>query len=548
MEEALLVRFDFDTMEAQGFARGVQRSEMTPRPQDLGSNISAATRKPITVDANNDDDAYPSSESDAEIDTTAQLLLESRRDSHQHQQQNSHSGSARPAGASARSSISSRKRRTSLKWTEYIWVTLTLTLIATLGYTSQLCIMLPYYHKTPSFTSQGLAAVLIPFNLGLLGIFYNYWLCVSTDPGSVPHGWEPEWEALDPVAVSHPLTGAGTASTDSTPVQVRQQEQEQQPSLELKQAIYRPRYCKTCSAFKPPRSHHCKTCNRCVLRMDHHCPWLANCVGHFNYAHFIRFLFFVDITCAYHLVIISCRVLDKFNSYSYWREPSTRELIWLVVNYALCIPVILLVGIFSGYHFYCVSINQTTIESWEKDRTATMVRRGRIRKVKYPYNLGFWRNVRQVLGDNPLWWCLPGGPRASVETDEGLKYPVADGLGKYSSFSAVRSIRSRHWKVQTSLQDGVDWMSMDDVRRVSAQREARDGQGKDDDEGQDEGYINPELEASVMHRLRWDHWHRQKAKWEEWHRSMQQDLLRDNSQHQGRLQHDFLEQRAERVG
>ncbi|SPO23128.1 related to PFA4 - Palmitoyltransferase [Ustilago trichophora] len=355
-----------------------------------------------------DDGAYPSSESDAEGPVShSRPLLASTINT------DAHSTIAPPSPSS-----SSRKRRTPLKTTEIIWVSLTLTLIAILGYTSQLCIMLPYYHKTPSFSSQAFAAVLIPFNLGLIGIFYNYYLCVSTDPGSVPLGWEPEWSALDPVAPHlHPNLEAAEA----------------EPSLELKQAIYRPRYCKTCQNFKPPRSHHCKTCNRCVLRMDHHCPWLANCVGHYNYPHFIRFLFYVDITCFYHLVMISCRVLDRINSYSYWREPSARELVWLVVNYALCIPVIVLVGLFSAYHFYCIAVNQTTIESWEKDRTATMVRRGRIRKVKYPYNLGVWRNCRAVLGENVALWCLPIGAKGRMLGD-GFKYPVADGLDQGAQY------------------------------------------------------------------------------------------------------------------
>ncbi|SPO44060.1 related to PFA4 - Palmitoyltransferase [Moesziomyces antarcticus] len=361
-----------------------------------------------------DDDDYPSSESDAEIDVHAppaesQRLLAADEDADATQDRASPSIPAQEARAHG------RKRQTPLKWTEIIWVTCTLSLIAILGYSSQLCIMLPYYTKTPSFSPQALAAVLVPFNLGLLGIFYNYYLCVTTDPGSVPLGYQPEWSALEPVPTPHhPHAEAG----------------EMEPSLELKQAIYRPRYCKTCSAYKPPRSHHCKTCERCVLRMDHHCPWLANCVGHNNYAHFIRFLFCVDVTCAYHLCMVSARVLDRFNAYTYWREPSTRELVWLVVNYALCLPVLLLVGVFSAYHFYCTAINQTTIESWEKDRTATMIRRGRIRKIKYPYNLGVARNVRGVLGDNVLTWCLPG----QTAGGDGLKFPVTPGLDEASQY------------------------------------------------------------------------------------------------------------------
>jgi palmitoyltransferase len=419
-----------------------------------------------------DDDDYPSSESDAEIDVHAppaesQRLLAADEDANATQD--------RVPAQAARAH--GRKRQTPLKWTEIIWVSCTLSLIAVLGYSSQLCIMLPYYNKTPSFSAQALAAVLVPFNLGLLGIFYNYYLCVTTDPGSVPHGYQPEWSALEPVASPH---HHASPHADSG---------EMEPSLELKQAIYRPRYCKTCSAYKPPRSHHCKTCERCVLRMDHHCPWLANCVGHHNYAHFLRFLFCVDVTCAYHLCMVSARVLDRFNAYTYWREPSTRELIWLVVNYALCLPVLLLVGVFSAYHFYCTAINQTTIESWEKDRTATMIRRGRIRRIKYPYHLGVARNVRCVLGDNVLTWCLPG----QAAGGDGLKFPVAPGLGKWRSGvrAWVRSSRSWHWHVQTSQQDEVH-LSPRPHKQVD-----------------DETYVDPDLEASVLHRLRWENWHRQ---------------------------------------
>lgn len=51
--------------------------------------------------------------------------------------------------------------------------------------------------------------------------------------------------------------------------------------------------------------------------IDHHCPWINNCVGHFNHGHFIRFLFFVDIACLYHLVMVTKRVLYASKD-GYW--------------------------------------------------------------------------------------------------------------------------------------------------------------------------------------------------------------------------------------
>ena len=36
-------------------------------------------------------------------------------------------------------------------------------------------------------------------------------------------------------------------------------------------AVNRPRYCRKCQAWKPPRAHHDSMSGRCVLRMDHYC-------------------------------------------------------------------------------------------------------------------------------------------------------------------------------------------------------------------------------------------------------------------------------------
>jgi len=60
---------------------------------------------------------------------------------------------------------------------------------------------------------------------------------------------------------------------------------------------------------------------------------------------------------------------------------------------------------------------------------ATLIRRGKIREIKFPYNLGMMTNIRAVLGDNPLLWCWPQPMRG-----DGLRFRVAEGTGKWIQF------------------------------------------------------------------------------------------------------------------
>ncbi|KAG8984251.1 Palmitoyltransferase, partial [Tulasnella sp. 427] len=228
-------------------------------------------------------------------------------------------------------------------------------------------------------------------------LFWNYFLTVRTPPGTVPANWQPDLQANEGYEVKK-LTGG-------------------------------PRYCRTCHGYKPPRAHHCKQCGKCVLRMDHHCPWVNNCVGHYNYGYFIRFLFYVDIACTYHLVMLTQRVRDAVSVTAFSRDPSTSEVLFVVFNYATCVPVLICVGFFSLYHFYCLLNNTTTIEGWEKDKVATLIRRGKIREIKFPYHLGMRENVRVILGSNPFLWCWP-----TVVKGDGLRFPVAAGTGKWIEF------------------------------------------------------------------------------------------------------------------
>lgn len=75
-----------------------------------------------------------------------------------------------------------------IKLTTYILrrVSGTILLISFIGFSSQLWIIWPSYH---SRLSREFLELLVPFNFLLTLLFYNYYLCVVTNPGNVPQDW-----------------------------------------------------------------------------------------------------------------------------------------------------------------------------------------------------------------------------------------------------------------------------------------------------------------------------------------------------------------------
>lgn len=150
---------------------------------------------------------------------------------------------------------------------------------------------------------------------------------------------------------------------------------------------------------------------------------MDNCIGHHNLAHFYRFLFYVDLACTYHLWLITTSIFQ----YKY-RDPTDLWTGFLIGNYATCLPVLLAVGLFSLYHFWCLVTNTTTIEGWEKDKAAVLRRKGRIKEIKYPYDLGMLGNLRAILGDKALYWCW-----TQKSTGDGLHFDTGRNVSKWLS-------------------------------------------------------------------------------------------------------------------
>ncbi|KAG0168899.1 Palmitoyltransferase [Apophysomyces sp. BC1034] len=257
-------------------------------------------------------------------------------------------------------------------------------LITTISYSSQIMVFAPALGEK-SFI------VLTPLNLLVLMVYYNYYLAITTDPGKVPTDWEPP-SSLVPSKENRTLGITG------------------------------PRFCKSCDLYKPPRSHHCRYCKRCVLKMDHHCPWINNCVGHGNYNHFLRFVFYVDFACFYVVALLVWRIrsiMDDIRHFRFEAEPTMTEVTFMVINFVLACVVLFCVGILSMYHLYCLARNQSTIEAWERGKVESLIRRGKIAAVNFPFDVGIYQNICAVLGNNPFLWLWP----QEMPTD-GLLFPV----------------------------------------------------------------------------------------------------------------------------
>ena len=135
------------------------------------------------------------------------------------------------------------------------------------------------------------------------------------------------------------------------------------------------RFCKKCQSKKPDRAHHCSTCRRCVLKMDHHCPWLATCVGLRNYKPFVLFLGYTCFFCYLCFMVSAAWVWGQVVAGS---EFDDEERI-MPVNYVLLCVLAGIIGLvltgFTGWHIYLATQGQTTIESLEKTRYLTPLRR-----------------------------------------------------------------------------------------------------------------------------------------------------------------------------
>lgn len=212
------------------------------------------------------------------------------------------------------------------------------------------------------------------------------------------------------------------------------------PAKDVNDINRRQKWCRKCSAPKPPRAHHCKICKRCIPKMDHHCPWTINCVSHRTFPHFIRFLLFACAAMTYLEFFLYER------GAALWRDrrmpsiygPSIFQLLHLFALIFTNSMTLFALAILFVRSAWSLAVNTFTIEGWEVERHETLVRRARylggyldgpggirvkIVKQEFPYDIGIWQNLCQGMGTvNVLAWFWPFA--WSLPLDSGLTWPT----------------------------------------------------------------------------------------------------------------------------
>lgn len=243
-----------------------------------------------------------------------------------------------------------------------------------------------------------------------LFIFYNYFNAVFLGPGFVPKDWKPE-------------------------------NKEDERKLQ---------FCKICDSFKAPRSHHCRKCNRCVFKMDHHCPWINTCCGHRNHASFVYFLLTAPLGCIHAFIILAFSIYRAifYNHYVFYNIPGVPKVYLGFIQMLMCIfaagmavGVAVAVGILFFLQVMSIKNNKTGIEDWilKKAQHRRSYNKN-LEEFVYPYNLGFWNNIKQVIA-----WSGPVG--------DGISWNVAEGCDQYTL--TVEQLCQKEEKKHHSVQHKV---------------------------------------------------------------------------------------------
>ncbi|KAI0893702.1 zf-DHHC-domain-containing protein [Annulohypoxylon nitens] len=286
------------------------------------------------------------------------------------------------------------------------------------------------------------------------------------------------------------------------------------------------RWCRKCSAPKPPRAHHCRTCRRCIPKMDHHCPWTGNCVSLQTFPHFLRFLVFTNVSLWTLLSFLFQRFYGLYEARHLpsYLGPTLPQLAWLTIFTFVAGMTSLALGILLGTTVKGWLFNTTMIESWEVERhEATLERRYAssgdgdswwaagerapggdrdaphlsVDPVEFPYDIGIFANMAAAMGTrNPILWFLPfaGSPKIAP-------YPYLDSAEQGSGDGGEGSKRTGWEYEENDLNDREGLWPPADPEKVRNARVWRQRQREADQALLDErmyGVPNPEMDREAF--------------------------------------------------
>mmetsp|Transcript_24051 Transcript_24051/g.42448 ORF Transcript_24051/g.42448 Transcript_24051/m.42448 type:complete len:322 (-) Transcript_24051:270-1235(-) len=251
------------------------------------------------------------------------------------------------------------------------------------------------------------AGLLSPGLWILFNIYFNWYYCMMTDPGSPRRDEECgalevdlEASAARSEGQSDRLLSRRAASAAEEGVNHASRFARGRPSTATG-------YCLKCDAPKPPRTRHCSTCDKCILGFDHHCPWMNNCIGFHNHRYFLLFLVYLSLGCLYMVCITLA--FYSLNDIAEGKLGRTRQ-------FEVILPAAVLVTstVFVIFQFHLVLTGQTTLDMY--------IHRGRGRRAQLrPFDLGITRNWRAMMGPGVLAWLLPSHrPRPG----DGVTWPT----------------------------------------------------------------------------------------------------------------------------
>ena len=166
--------------------------------------------------------------------------------------------------------------------------------------------------------------------------------------------------------------------------------------------------------------------------MDHHCPWTINCVGHRTIPHFARFLTWGVFTMLYltRLWITRLSAIWTLRNKAYvstnfccryqyvthaaqYLGPTQPQLVLMMFVLAATWITLFFIAMLWVKTVYCLSINLTSVESWEIERHEALLKRARknggyvngprgvrvvLKRHEFPFDVGIWRNVCLSMG------------------------------------------------------------------------------------------------------------------------------------------------------